>query len=258
MAGIAMATFFVSCSSDDNNTPSGEGNLIVEFDNVFGTSDLILNSTSYPASQGENLKISEIKYIVSNITLTRKDGTVFTYPKSQSYFIVNEADETTHEIELSGIPAGDYRSISFGIGVDEAQFNLGADGQGDFLAWAQDEDMLGSWNDGYKFLVFGGTFTSSTVSGDTMFSIQTGKTAMSYNYTQMTLSMPNDALVRTDITPEVHIFADVAKIVDGTNNISLTAHNVSGTGTVITEGDALSQITANLQGMFTVNHVHND
>jgi len=258
MAGIAMATFFVSCSSDDNNTPSSEGNLIVEFDNVFGTSDLILNSTSYPTSQGENLKISEIKYIVSNITLTRKDGTVFTYPKSQSYFIVNEADETTHEIELSGIPAGDYQSISFGIGVDEAQFNLGADGQGDFLAWAETEDMLWSWSAGYKFVKFEGMFTSSTVPTDTMFMVHTGKTGSSYNYAQISLPMTNDALVRTNITPQVHIFADVAKIIDGTNKISLTANNMGGMGAMIMGGDALPQITANLQGMFTVNHVHND
>ncbi len=258
MACIAMGTTVISCSDDDNNTPSGTGNLIVEFDNVFGANDLILNTASYSTSQNENLKISQVKYIVSNIKLTRKDGTIFTYPKAESYFIVDETDETTHELELSGIPAGDYESISFGIGVDEAQFNLGADGQGNFLAWADSEDMMWSWSAGYKFVMFEGMFTSPTVSSDTMFMVHTGKTGASYNYAEITLPMTNDALVRTNITPQVHIFADVAKIIDGTNKISLTANNMGGMGAMIMGGEALPQITANLQGMFTVNHVHND
>ncbi|HLN96018.1 MAG TPA: MbnP family protein, partial [Flavobacterium sp.] len=110
MACIVMGTTVVSCSNDDNNTPSGTGNLTVEFDNVFGANDLILNTASYSTSQNENLKISQVKYIVSNIKLTRTDGTIFTYPKAESYFIVDETDVTTHELELSGIPAGDYTS----------------------------------------------------------------------------------------------------------------------------------------------------
>src|SRR6478609_11091687 len=143
---MAIAFALGSCSNNDDDTAvTGQGKLGVEFDNVFGSKNLILNTDSNTTSQGEVLKISDVKYIISNIVLTKDDGTTFTYPKTKSYFIVDEADAETQEIELENIPAGDYTKIKFGIGVDKAQFDLGASGQGDFLAKAQEADMLWNW-----------------------------------------------------------------------------------------------------------------
>ncbi|AWH85186.1 hypothetical protein HYN59_08645 [Flavobacterium album] len=257
---LAATALFVSCNSDDNsvNNVSGTGSLDVEFDNAFGGNDLILNTQSNITSNSENLKISSIKYIISNIVLTKQDGTTYTYPKSQSYFIVNEADEDSHVLELQNIPTGDYTRIKFGVGVDQAQFQLGAEGQGDFLAVAQAEDMLWSWSAGYKFLAFEGTFTSPTVTAATPFMVHTGQTGTDYNYTEITLDMPTKALVRTTITPDVHIIADLSKIIDGTNKIKLSDNNDGGMGAMIMGGANLPLITANLSDMFSVNHVHND
>ena len=122
IAIITLSITLTSCSKDEANL-SGNGNLELEFDNVFGSADLILNAQTNTTSQGENLKISNLKYIISNIVLTKSDGTTFTYPKSQSYFIVNEADATTHVLELQNVPAANYTNIKFGIGVDQDQFN---------------------------------------------------------------------------------------------------------------------------------------
>jgi hypothetical protein len=58
------------------------------------------------------------------------------------------------------------------------------------------------------------------------FMVHTGKSGDYYNYTSVTLPFPDVALVRPTITPDVHIFADVAKIIDGTNKIKLTDHNM--------------------------------
>lgn len=246
-----------SCSSDDEKI-TGEGDITLEFDNVFGSSNLILDTQTNTTSQGENLKISEVKYIVSNIVLTKDDGTTYTYPKSQSYFIVDETDEASQMIDLTNIPAGNYTKVKFGIGVDQEQFNLGASGQGDFLTTAQNEGMMWSWSAGYKFVKFEGMFTSSTVTTDTEFMVHTGQTGTDYNYAEITLTLPEKAMIRTNITPDVHIFADVAKIIDGTNKVKLTDNNMGGMGAMIMGGPNLPLITANLQGMFTVNHVHND
>ena len=256
---MAIAFALGSCSNNDDDTAvTGQGKLGVEFDNVFGSKNLILNTDSNTTSQGEVLKISDVKYIISNIVLTKDDGTTFTYPKTKSYFIVDEADAETQEIELENIPAGDYTKIKFGIGVDKAQFDLGASGQGDFLAKAQEADMLWNWTAGYKFVLFEGTFTSSSVTTATSFMVHTGQTGTDYNYTEVTLNLPTKALVRTDITPDVHVFADVAKIIDGTNKIKLSDNNMGGMGAMIMGGANLPLITANLSNMFTVNHVHND
>lgn len=258
VALIAITLTVASCSSDDNNAVTGQGKIEVEFDNVFGSANLLLNSQANVTSQGETLNVSDVKYIISNIELTREDGTVFVYPKAESYFIVSEANEASHVLELENIPAGNYTKIKFGVGVDETQYNLGETVQGDFFAAAQNEDMAWTWSAGYKHLLFEGLFTSSTVTTPTSFMVHTGKSGANYNYTSITLDFPDTALIRTNITPDVHIFADVAKIIDGTNKISLTDNNMGGMGAMIMSGDILTQISANLSSMYTVDHVHND
>lgn len=258
LAVMAMTFVLSSCSNNDDESVSGQGKLHIEFDNVFGSADLILNSQSNVTSQGETLKISDVKYIVSNIVLTKEDGTTFTYPKTQSYFIVSEANAASHILELNNIPAGNYTKIKFGIGVDEAQYNLGEMAQGDFYAAAQNEEMTWSWSAGYKHILFEGMFTSSTVTTPTVFMVHTGKSGANYNYTDVTLNFPDKALVRATITPEVHLFADVAKIIDGTNKVILSDNNMGGMGAMIMGGANLPLITNNLSGMFSVNHVHND
>ena len=258
IAVMAIVLTFASCSNDNDDTISGEGTIGLEFDNVFGSSNLILNTQTNTTSQGENLKITEVKYIVSNIVLTKEDGTTFTYPKSESYFIVDESNEASQMIELENVPAGNYTRVTFGIGVDEEQFNLGISGQGDLLTNADPAGMLWSWSAGYKFVKFEGFFTSSSVTTDTSFMVHTGKTGTDYNYTTVTLDFPTKATVRTNVAPDVHIFADVAKIIDGTNKIKLTENNMGGMGAMIMGGANLPLITSNLSGMFIVNHVHND
>lgn len=261
IAVMAITLALVSCSKDDENPVeniTGKGKLKVEFDNVFAGADLILTSQANVTSQGETLKISDIKYIISNIVLTKEDGSTYVYPKSKSYFIVSEANATSHVLELENIPAGNYTQIKFGIGVDEAQYNAGQTVQGDFFAAAQNEDMAWTWSAGYKHVLFEGMFTSSTVTTATQFMVHTGKSGADYNYTDVTLNFPDKALIRTTITPDVHIFADVAKVIDGNNKIKLSDNNMGGMGAMIMSGPKLALITANLSNMFIVDHVHND
>lgn len=251
LAVLAVAITMFSCSNDDNDAITGEGNLKLEFDNIYKTADFAMN-TNYTNSNGEVIAVSKAMYIVSNIVLTKEDGTTFTYPKSQSYFIVDELTPATLVLNLSNIPAGNYTKIKYGIGVDKTQWEAGATGQGDFLATAQTAGMMWSWSAGYKFVAFEGTFTSSTVSTATQFKVHTGQTVTDYNYTEVTLDFPENALVRTAITPQVHIMADLSQVIDGTNKINLSeAATVMG-------GAKLALVTANISNMFEVEHVHND
>lgn len=257
IAIIAISVVFAGCTNNDE-VISGTGNLGLEFDNAFGSNDLILNTQTNTTSNNEVLKISTIKYIISNIVLTKEDGTTFVYPKSESYFIVDEATEASHLLELTNVPAANYTKVKFGIGVDKAQWELGATGQGNFLATAQAAEMMWSWSAGYKFLAFEGVFTSPTIANSTAFMVHTGQTGTDYNYTEVTLDLPTKAMVRTTIAPEVHVVADLSKIIDGTNKIKLSDNTMGGMEAMIMGGANLPLITANLKGMFTVAHVHND
>ena len=250
IAVVAIVLAFTSCSKDDEAV-SGVGKLTVEFDNVYKTANFAF-ATNYTNSNNEVVSITQAKYIVSNIVLTKKDGTIFTIPKSQSYFIVDEAIAASTNLNLTNIPAGDYKSIKFGIGVDQAQWDLGAEGQGNFLTEAQTAGMMWNWTGGYKFVNFEGSFTSSSVTTATNFQVHTGKTGTAYNYTDVTLNFPDNALVRTNITPTVHLFADLSKIIDGSNVINLSEQ------AAIMGGSKLTLVTENVSSMFSVNHVHND
>lgn len=253
LAVLAMSAFTISCTKDDTNEEvSGTGSLTLKYDNSFGGNDLILTTQTNTTSNNEVLKVDKIKYIVSNIVLTKSDGTVFTYPKSQSYFIVDEATPSSLAVTLKDVPAGDYTKVKFGIGVDKAQWELGATGQGDFLTQASAAGMMWSWSSGYKFLAFEGSFTSATVTTAANYKIHVGQTGTDYNYAEVSLDMPTKALVRTTITPSVHLIADLGKIIDGKNKIKLSE------GATLMGGAVLATITENITGMFTVDHVHND
>lgn len=257
IAVLALSATFTACSNDDE-TISGTGNLAIEFDNSFKGDDLILDTQANTTTSNEVLKISSIKYIISNIVLTKEDGTTFTYPKSESYFIVNEADIATHILNLKDVPAANYTKVTFGIGVDKEQWDAGATGQGDFLATAQAAGMMWSWSAGYKFVAFEGTFTSATVTTPVPFKVHTGQTGTDYNYTTVALDLKTKALVRSTITPQIHIITDLAKILNSTNVIKLSDNNPNGTGANIMGGANLPLITANVATMFSVDHVHND
>jgi hypothetical protein len=109
-----------------------------------------------------------------------------------------------------------------------------------------------SWSAGYKFIAFEGTFTTPTVTTAKEFKVHTGQTGTDYNYIEVTLDFPENALVRTTITPQVHIMADLSQLIDGTNKI-----NFSESATVM-GGAKLALVTANISSMFTIDHVHND
>jgi hypothetical protein len=251
IVAIAAATLSLTACSDEKEIISGEGLLKIKFDNVYGDANLAFN-TPYTNTNGEVIKVSTAIYIVSNIVLTKEDGSTYTVPKSSSYFFVNEANPASTTVTLPKVPAANYTKISFGIGVDKAQFDAGADGQGSMWTDAQAIKMTWSWAAGYKFVRFEGTVNSASRK-DAIFRVHTGKTGEVYNYTTVTLDFPSKALVRTNVTPEAHIFADLKKVIDSKTIISFeTALDIMG-------GTPVQNIsTNNVPTMFKVDHVHND
>jgi hypothetical protein len=249
---IMTTIALTSCSNDDDNAPiTGEGSLKLEFDNVYGDADLIFG-TEYTNSNGEKVKPNNAIYIVSNIVLTKEDGTTYTVPKSESYFFVNEANAASTILTLPNIPAANYTSVKFGIGVDQEQFNTGVNGQGTMWTDAQALGMTWSWAAGYKFVKFEGTVTTNTQT-DANYRVHTGKTGDVYNYAEVSLNLPDQAKVRTTITPQVHIMADLKTIIDGPTKINFEE------GLDVMGGAKVQNIMANnVPTMFEVHHVHND
>ena len=251
---VLFATTIISCTSNnDDEILDGEGTLEVKFDNSYKTSDLLLNTTSYGAVETEKVTITALKYIVSNIRFEKSDGTIFEYPTERSFFIVDESNTDTQKFNLTNIPEGNYTKITFGIGVDQETYLKGAEGQGDLLDKAQEMGMMWSWQAGYKFFLFEGNYTSSTVE-ETAFAFHMGSHGSNLdNYKEVTLTLPNTVLVRAESKSSIHVVADVSKILDGETTFLLENDDQ-----IHVDAVKSPQIAVNVNQMFTVHHVHNN
>lgn len=257
---LAFTGFLTSCSSDENSNAEiidgTSGDVELFFDNGVNSDALVLGS-SYTNSNGETLTINRFNYIVSNIVLVKEDGTEFTYPKNESYFLFSEETET-FTVNLENVPAGDYKQIKFGIGVDQQRYLEGETAQQEFWNLASVNNMVWTWSTGYRFINFEGTFTSSNNQAPLNFQIHQGSNSATDNYRQVTLNLPSTARVRTNEMPNIHIVADANAITDGTNKIILHENlNAAGTNASIMGGENLIKIATNTLNMFKVDHVHN-
>lgn len=258
IAILAFASIFVSCSSDDNASEnlSGNGEMQLYFDNSLNQDDLILGVSTHTNSNGETLKVNKFNYILSNFVLIDENGSEVVYPKESSYFIINEETNQT-TIHLENIPAGNYKKIKFGLGVDAQRYLQGETAQQSFWDEAVDNDLTWTWSTGYKFINFEGTFTSPNLTGEKTFQIHQGSNTSTDNYREFIIDFPNTARVRTTESPSVHFIVDANKILDGNAKLKLSeAMNTAGTGATIMMGAKLISIAGNTTSMFTVDHVH--
>lgn len=257
---LLLCISIISCSSDDDMSSEDltgqKGTLSLKFDNGVGDQDFIFGTT-YNKSNGESYKLETLKYIISNIRVKDEDGNIFMYPTANNVFIVDEANGNNAGeifITLNDIDAANYTEVTFGIGIDQDRFALGAEGQGEFLAEADNAGMLWSWATGYRFMRFDGTYSSSTVT-DEPINIHMGSVGTSLdNYREVTLPLPNTVRVRETTQPEIHIKADISKVFDGITSINFA----DGYSQVHTSAETTPVIADNLKGIFEVHHVHND
>lgn len=254
---ILLCASIIACSSDDKEDVTGQtGTLDLKFDNGVGNQDFIFG-TAYNKSNGESYKLTTLKYIISNVRIKDSKGTIFTYPTADNVFIIDEANGNNAGeiyISLQNVPAADYTEITFGIGIDQARFLLGATGQGDFLEQANAAGMLWSWATGYRFMRFDGTYSTGTVTDEAL-AMHMGSVGTSLdNYREVTLTFPNSVRVRETSYPEIHIKADISKVFDGETSINFA----DGYDQVHTSSETTPVIADNLKGIFEVHHVHNN
>lgn len=253
---LLLCISIISCSSDDENLEGQTGNLTLKFDNGVGDQDFIFGA-SYNKSNSESYKLTTLKYIISNVRVKDSEGNTFEYPTENNVFIIDEANGNTAGeilITLDDVDAADYTEITFGVGIDQQRYALGADGQGDFLAEAQAAGMMWSWATGYRFMRFDGTYTDATVT-DGALALHMGSVGTALdNYREVTLTLPNTIRVREEVHPEIHIEADISKVFDG----EISVNFADGYNQVHTNDVTTPVIANNLKGIFEVHHVHNN
>lgn len=249
------AITLTACHEDD--TPAGKGSLVIEFDSQVGDDDLELN-TQYTNASGEEFTVTKFNYYISNITLTKTNGKDFVVPQDESYFLIIEDEAASHEIELTGIPAGDYDKITFTIGVDSLRSTMDISKRTGVLDPAQGHDgMYWTWNSGYIFFKMEGTSPSAPDDQENKFYYHIGgyggyDAPNLNNIRQTTVSMGEArALVRPDKRPEVHLHVDVLEVFKNPTPIKIEEHSL------VMFSDYSKIVSENYVNMFKYDHVHN-
>ena len=214
---IVMVLVLTSCSDDDSKNL--QANLQLRFDNKVGDQELVLNTETYSKNGNETIQIDELKYIISNIRLTRENGDVFSYPVEDSYFVINEADEQSLNVDLSKIPADDYNKISFGFGIDQSNYPL--NGVDNFIPTAEENDMLWAWAAGYKFLKFEGSYTTGNENEFQNFLYHVGSHGENLNNYKVVELDLGQSLSIDQNDQSISIEMDVLKIFDAAYQLNL-------------------------------------
>lgn len=141
-----------------NANPENGNELQIDFRHFVGNDLLVFKEKEYANELGQKYTVTKFKYYVSNIELRTDSGKVFS---CSDYFLINEDEPSSKQIIIKGIPAGNYTSLSFVIGVDSVH-NCSGLQEG---ALDPVKGMFWAWNTGYIFLKLEGKSDVSTAQG---------------------------------------------------------------------------------------------
>lgn len=255
-----------SCSQDSDLLPAipeESGNITVEFDNIAGDQNLVLNGVKYYNQAGEDFLVTKFNYFVSNFKFYRTDGTAYTVPQDSCYFLVREDTRDSQFLKFHNIPYGDYDHIEFMVGVDSLRNTMplekrtGALDPGGDMA---EDGMYWSWNSGYIFMKLEGTSSFGNPVNDKFYyhiGLFGGYDEPTVNNTRIVKIKFGDDVARVTETntPEVHLFADVLGFFDGpATNLSIAEYNSIMASPV--HRLKTQELANNYQQMFTYDHTH--
>lgn len=249
LACLCPIILFSSCKkSNDEISPDTKSSFTIEFENQVSGSPLVLNTATYKNANGDDFKINVFKYYVSNIKLSKADGSSYAIP--ESYFLIDASKSESTHITLNDVPAGDYTKIEYTIGVDYARNFAGAQtGALDPI-----NGMFWTWNSGYIFVKLEGTSPQSKAANN-LLTFHIGG-VVDPNNTIRTfatdINAANPLRVRADGKPNMHFIVNAAALFTGKTNINFGTLN-------FTMGGANSVLVADnyANGMFRLDHIHN-
>ena len=263
VALVLIAFTFTNCHKHDDEL-KGFGDLVIEMDNHAGD-DLLTLGKKYVTAAGDTVQFSTFNYFVSNFILVKEDGTEYNVPKDSCYFLCKHEDVDSRELVLHNIPAGDYKSVKFTIGIDSLK-SVSPVGEriGVLDPTGGAAGMYWSWNSGYIFVKVEGTSPQAPVNAST------GERTLQYhtglfggkdsptlnNLKKVTITSSSEsARVREDHkdgeAPIFHLYVDVLEVFSTPNLFKVadvpTSH----------AGPFSQKIAENYADMFTLDHVHN-
>jgi hypothetical protein len=240
-----LLTIFFSCRKKDTTTstpPTPKGDLYFHLHTNIDTTEADSGIVCSDAA-GRKFQLNIAQFYLSGIALKKTDGSV--YNISGAYVLKTISEEVY--MVASGVPAGNYSSVSFNVGIDASTNQTDPASHSPGPLAMQDPSMwFGSTSQGYIFVnVQGLADTSATHTGTVNypFSYKLGTSSL-----LRTVNMPSQAFsVVANQSAVVHMVADCGKLLEGVNFKTQNSATPFGNAA---EVSTAAQIANNIQNMF--------
>jgi hypothetical protein len=234
-----------SCKKDPVPDPQPQtGEVNIEFEHAWGPDfkPFRFDTALVHPTTKDTLTFQHLRYYITNIRLQRTDGSW--WAQDESYYLVDASTATGSLLKLSGVPAGEYKALSYMLGVDSARNVSGA--QSGFLSPTY--GMYWPWT-GYINIRAEGISTTSPTKA---FTYHLGGYSGADN-TVRTLSynFPDQNLRCTPTgKPQIHMKVNVARFWHG-------GIKTADIHTIHAPGPNAVTLATNFAGAFVLDHVHN-
>ena len=243
-----------SCKKDTKTTepsptPNAVGSLKINFENKVDTEPLEFGK-NYINQKGDSFTVSKFNYYISNIVVTKTDGSTFSEP--ESYHLVMHSSPSTSLITIPNVPVGSYKSIAFTIGVDSAR-NVSGVQSGD-LSPVIASDMFWTWNTGYIFVKLEGNSPKSGDVTNKSLVYHVGGYGGTYK-AQRSVTLyfgATNAVVNQNASSSIYIWANANKLFGGVNTI-----DVATTFFQMSPGKTAKIFADNYADMMSFNRIQN-
>lgn len=168
-----LVLLLVSCKKDNDKPPvsTGSGSFtsaVFKLQLKSNVTPFIWDSLNNTNAAGNPYSVNRINMYVSNITLKRENGLVFTFNR---VYYIDASDSLKSLIKIDSIPSGNYIEMTFLLGLDSLRnVDYGLPSSMDNLNMAWPTAMGG----GYHFLKMEGHYLDS-IGGKNGYAIHLGK-----------------------------------------------------------------------------------
>jgi hypothetical protein len=234
-----------SCKKDKKIDPTPQtGEVRIEFEHAWGPNfhPFRFDTALVHPTTKDTLTFQHLRYYITNIRLQRTDGSWWV--QDDSYYLVDASSISGSLLKITGVPVGEYKAISYMLGVDSARNESGA--QTGVLSPTY--GMYWPWT-GYINIRTEGISTTSPTKAFTYHlggysgADNTIRT-LSFNFTDVNLRCTPEG------KPQVHMKVNTARFWHG-------GIKTADIHTIHTPGPNAVTLANNFAGAFVFDHVHN-
>lgn len=245
LLGLIAMGFLAStgCRKKDDPVivdPPAKKEVHINFINFAGNDTLKLNTATYTNAANEQFTLSIFNYYISNVKLIAASGS--DYVEKESYHLVREGVNGSRHFHLEDVPQGDYKAISFMVGVDSARNVSGAQTG----ALDVSNGMFWDWNTGYIMAKMEGTSDASTKPTKAFVYHPGGFKGENSVLRTVQLDFPTTISVKGDVNGDVVIKADALKW------FTPQAISIAAVNSVMMPGPDATRIADNYSKMFSI------